>query len=201
MRLAFALAVLSAICSPLASAITEAPEGYGIDIPEWEIEITPGGNRVILNGTIEEAHDEILKLNPKWDEEFLADLPVEDQPATLVKRTDFYGAKYVCGKWTSARYKPISNGIKYLRGIKGNPRAGPGPSNCARVSCSYKSAIWWCNDSKSSKTLNSFGSIADGALYVLGHCTNSGAGISNPTVDGQAFHKTDWNVIVKGASC
>jgi hypothetical protein len=52
----------------------------------------------------------------------------------------------VCGKWSSARSKPISNGIKYLRGLSGHPRAGPGPGNCARVSCSYQSGIWWCND-------------------------------------------------------
>jgi hypothetical protein len=99
-----------------------------------------------LNGTIEEVHEELLKLNPKWDEDFLMDLPDEDESSALVKRTDFYGAKYVCGKWSSARSKPISNGIKYLRGLSGHPRAGPGPGNCARVSCSYQSGIWWCND-------------------------------------------------------
>jgi hypothetical protein len=40
----------------------------------------------------------------------------------------------------------IRNGIRYLRGLNGNPTNGAGPGNCGRVSCSYDSAIWWCND-------------------------------------------------------
>jgi hypothetical protein len=36
--------------------------------------------------------------------------------------------------------------VRYLRRVQGRPRNGPRPGNCGRVSCSYKSAIWWCND-------------------------------------------------------
>lgn len=37
-------------------------------------------------------------------------------------------------------------GINYLRSITGKPKNGPGPNNCGRVSCSWNSAIYWCND-------------------------------------------------------
>ncbi|KAJ0423209.1 hypothetical protein BJY00DRAFT_310337 [Aspergillus carlsbadensis] len=198
MKLSIILPLLAATW-PLVSANPDAPEGYGVDTIEWDVQVTPNGEFVTLNGTLEDVHAELLELNPRWDEEFLTD---ENEGNPLAKRTDFYGSKTVCGKFgSSARFKPIQNGIKYLRGVSGHPRAGPGPAKCARVSCSYNSAIWWCNDSKSSKTLNSFGSIADGAAYVLSHCTVSGPGISNPSVNGQVFHKTNWNVYVRGASC
>lgn len=112
------------------------------------MEISPGGETVLLNGTIEEAHEQLLKLNPNWDNEFPEDISEEDedQSSHLVKRSDFYRAKYECGKWPKAREVPIINGIQYLRRVKGRPYAGPGPAKCGRVSCSYNSAIWWCND-------------------------------------------------------
>ncbi|KAL2826231.1 hypothetical protein BDW59DRAFT_171895 [Aspergillus cavernicola] len=200
MRLAIVLAGLSAIY-PVAFADIDPPEGYGLHIPEWDVEITPGGERVTLNGTVEEVREELLRLNPRWNDDFLEGLPDESEHSTLVKRTDFYGAKYVCGRWSGARHNPIVDGIKYLRGISGRPGAGPGPGNCGRVSCSYDSAIWWCNDSPKSKQLRSYGSIADGAQYVVQHCTITPSGSSFSSVTGQAFHKTDWNVIVRGANC
>jgi hypothetical protein len=128
------------------SAESDVPEGYGVETIEWDVQVTPNGKFVTLNGTLEEVHAELLELNPRWDEDFLTD-ETEDEINPLAKRTDFYGSKTVCQKFgSSARFTPIQNGIKYLRGVKGNPRAGPGPANCGRVSCSYNSAIWWCND-------------------------------------------------------
>lgn len=40
----------------------------------------------------------------------------------------------------------IRQGIDYLRKIHGDCTNGPGPGNCSRVSCSYQSGIWFCND-------------------------------------------------------
>ncbi|KAK4227263.1 hypothetical protein QBC38DRAFT_364594 [Podospora fimiseda] len=40
------------------NVITGAPvEGYGVVDITWEVETTPGGPTVVLNGTIEEVHD------------------------------------------------------------------------------------------------------------------------------------------------
>lgn len=38
------------------------------------------------------------------------------------------------------------DGIAYLKSVTGTPVNGPGPGTCNRVSCSYNSAIYWCND-------------------------------------------------------
>ncbi|PTB40428.1 hypothetical protein M441DRAFT_141907, partial [Trichoderma asperellum CBS 433.97] len=168
---------------------------YKVFIPQWEVEVSPGGSMVILNGTIEQVHDELIKLNPNWDNEYLGENPSkhsENSTRLLDKRTDFSGAQYFCrGRWPEALKEEIKRGIKYLRRVNGRPTNGAGPGNCGRVSCSYHSAIWWCNDDHQPKTLESFGSIADGAQYIVDHCGRY------YLVSGQVFHKTNWNVIVR----
>lgn len=187
---------------------------------------------VILNGTIEQVHDQLVELNPNWDSEYLTEV-VDDfekpqDGKEVEKRTDFFGAKTICGRngWRAAKGATIREGIGYLRGVNGKPSMGPGPGNCGRVSCSYDSGIFWCNDvslahsfpysqaalwkltcrfkslqSGSTKTLSSYGSIADGAQHVLNECGNRPAGSSLVLVVGQVFHKTDWNVIVRETGC
>lgn len=51
------------------------------------------------------------------------------------------------------------------------------------------------------KTLNSFGSIADGAQYIMGKCKSVAFLLVKPKTGGQAFHKTNWNVIVRSDRC
>ncbi|KAI1082123.1 hypothetical protein F5B20DRAFT_47770 [Whalleya microplaca] len=47
----------------------------------------------------------------------------------------------------------IKNGIEYLSSLpdsvlcSNQPAPSPGQGSCGRISCSYNSAIWWCNDS------------------------------------------------------
>ncbi|KAK0736602.1 hypothetical protein B0T21DRAFT_384077 [Apiosordaria backusii] len=42
----------------------------------------------------------------------------------------------------------ISDGIYYLEKVPGWCMNGPGPNNCGQISCSYNSAIIWCNDNR-----------------------------------------------------
>ncbi|WXC44252.1 hypothetical protein QX201_003989 [Fusarium graminearum] len=204
------LAAAPLICNTAQAADLDAPiEGYGVVVPEWEVEITPGGPTTVLNGTIEEVHDELLQLNPDWDEEYAgnstdSELTERDSGFELFGRTDFSDAEYHCGgRWPKCRTTFVNQGISYLRRTKGKPTNGPGPGNCGRVSCSFNSAIWWCNDNASSKTLNGFGSIADGAEYINDKCTRWGwqNGGYRSFVSGQVFHSTKWNVIVRKDKC
>ncbi|KAL4962765.1 uncharacterized protein BDV14DRAFT_202586 [Aspergillus stella-maris] len=191
----------------LASPTPSPLDGYDIFIPSWEVQVTPGSEPVILNGTIDEVHAELLKLNPKWDDDFpgvdvdeSSSLANRDLEWSLEKRTDFTESKYNCfGRWGRAHAITVRQGISYLRKVTGRPHAAAGPGTCGRVSCSYDSAIYWCNDDKNSKTPNSYGSIADGAQYLLAKC-RLGSGISEWTA-GQVFHKTHWNVIVREDKC
>ncbi len=126
-----------------ASDIAAPLDNYGVVIPQWEVEVSPAGPTVLLNGTVEEVHAELLKLNPDWDTEYLP----KKSSFRLAKRYDFTGAQYFCGdRWPPCSTDKIVEGIRYLRGVGGQPINGPGPGKCSRVSCSYNSAIWWCND-------------------------------------------------------
>lgn len=49
-----------------------------------------------------------------------------------------------CSKYWPARRYRINDGITYLDGLEHTPKIGPW--RCSRVSCSYRSAIHWCND-------------------------------------------------------
>ncbi|KAI3587790.1 hypothetical protein IWW34DRAFT_876110 [Fusarium oxysporum f. sp. albedinis] len=174
--------------SILKVVATDAPiEGYGVVVPEWEVEVT-SGSTTVLEGTIEEIHEELLQLNPNWDEEYMsnftqaaADTEKRDSDKHLFGRTNFNGAKYTCrGRWPECHPAPIVRGVEYLRYVQGNPKNGPGPGNCGRVSCSNNAAIWWCND-----------------------CTRWGwqNGGYRSFVSGQVFHSTKWNVIVRKDKC
>jgi hypothetical protein len=61
----------------------------------------------------------------------------------------------------------LAEGINYLRGVPGNPHHGAGPGTCGRVSCSYGSAIYWCNESNTAKTLSGYNAIANSAQHIL----------------------------------
>lgn len=70
-----------------------------------------------------------------------ASVDTNDDTSHLHKRLDV-----TCNNYDQALRFRIQEGISHLRGVNGKPRNGPGPGNCGRVSCSYNSAIWWCND-------------------------------------------------------
>jgi hypothetical protein len=115
---------------------------------EWELEPVAGGEKVYINGTVEQVHAELAITHPNWEQDFV---PKED----LVKRTDFPYNDVVCAHWPAAPNGAITNGVNYLRTVPGKPRNGPGPGNCGRVSCGRvgsdvtdksRGAIWWCND-------------------------------------------------------
>ncbi|KAL3470113.1 hypothetical protein BJX99DRAFT_264549 [Aspergillus californicus] len=210
------IAVLSAILAPysLAQAIEPPLEGYEVWEPEWEIEARPG-HTINARGTIEEIHSQLLDVNPDWDEDYVKPA-LERRAAERATRsadgltTDFTVAKrdvdfiedgwIVCDAWPRAKQSRIQDGITYLRGVDGRPTSEGGPGKCARVSCSYDSAIWWCNDSRDTKTLRSFADIAEGAETIINSCTHDTPSFGRD-ISGQAFHKTNWNVIVREASC
>ncbi|PSR82213.1 hypothetical protein BD289DRAFT_371632, partial [Coniella lustricola] len=92
----------------------------------------------------------------------------------------------------------LYQGIAYLNGIPGFPSNGPGPGTCGRVSCSYSSAIYWCNDNKETKVLDGFHDIGDGVLLIIDQCM---AASDHVLADGQQFFQDGWNVIARYDSC
>ncbi|KAE9567778.1 hypothetical protein CGMCC3_g16073 [Colletotrichum fructicola] len=193
------LTALAAQAATIGSTASQAPiTGYSVYVPEWEVQAFPGGEIQIIGGTVEQVLDELRKINPNYDEDFGIGNVTESGLTDVVgPKADFEGAATVCDGWELANTARIREGISHLDGIDGKPHRGAGPASCGRVSCSYNSAIWWCNDDTKAKELNSFREISDGALYVIKKCRVG----ESTRVAGQAFHKDNWNVIVRWARC
>ncbi|PNY26819.1 Uncharacterized protein TCAP_03253 [Tolypocladium capitatum] len=168
--------------------------GYGVDVLQWELEVFPGNPPMNFSGTIQQAAGQINEINPEWYATYIQSAS-EEGSRSVDKRGSF--DKTFCGSgphnWQAAFTPHVEEGIKHLDGAKGRPVNGPGPGNCGRVSCSYNSAIWWCNDKNRPQKLGSFGDIADGARDLLDFCSAE----EGVWVLGQVFMQWDWNVIVR----
>ncbi|KAK8037403.1 hypothetical protein PG991_000749 [Apiospora marii] len=72
----------------------------------------------------------------------------------------------------------IRDGIKYLRG-KSSCQAGfqAGHTFCQRVSCSYKSAIYVCNENNEAPASPSCDAVADHAQHILDNCQETSMGL------------------------
>lgn len=80
--------------------------------------------------------------------------------------------------------------------FSGVPKAAPGSGRCGKVSCSYNSAVDWCNDHHEGIELANFAWVAEGARIIHDKCRHQDhadwLALSN-----QAFNHGNWNVIVR----
>ncbi|KAL3459478.1 hypothetical protein BJX64DRAFT_291147 [Aspergillus heterothallicus] len=197
---------------PLIVAFTTALDspipGHEIVDLAWDVEVSPGGPHITLNGTIQQVYHELTQLNPefKLDLSFLDEDSEDDDDITLseeelsspssplLKRQSI--RDYFCfGRWRSCSRRRIEEGVRYLRGVPGTPSMSPGPGSCGRVSCSHDAAIFICNDNTGFLNLNSWNVVADGADYIRSRC------ISGDQTAGQVFFHENWNVIVRWDDC
>lgn len=133
--------------------------GYGIEEIQWNLEVHPG-KMEHLNGTVEEVITQAKQLNPDFvPAKGESQQATESEPAALAKRNDI-----VCNKLPKGDIWKLRDGVSYLRGLSGGLTEGPGPGNCGRVSCSWKSAIWICNDVSAP---NTHGSLPINLLTLL----------------------------------
>ncbi|KAK6211383.1 hypothetical protein QIS74_10647 [Colletotrichum tabaci] len=174
-------------------------QGHGIFIPRWLVPSPDGSGKTLsLRGTVEEVAAQMRGLGATFDID--DDFGKIATPA-IERRAVFTDEKpTLCHNFGEGNRTAVHVGIDYLRTVVGRPQNGAGPANCGRVSCRHDTGIWWCNDAKSSKELESFADIADGAQRVLDKCLDKldakqGDG---KTVSGQAFHKDGWNVVIRG---
>lgn len=129
------------------AGLADAPiPGYDVVDLTWEVEVFPG-HFENLTGTAEQVHRAARAMNPGWKPRTAPD----PRGRNLAKRVPLFNwSKVICGAgtlgWHPCKVRRIEQGIEYLRGLAGVPRNGPGPETCARVSCSYQAAIWWCNN-------------------------------------------------------
>lgn len=129
----------------------EAPlPGYSVEVLQWDVPVSLDGRTATLNGTVQEVYQQLLEINPNYEAEF--GTVQQRLSTTIAKAREVFRASERrdtwsdCGHFDAARAQAIWEGINHLNHVSGRPVSGPGPGVCGRVSCSYDSAIWWCND-------------------------------------------------------
>ncbi|KAI3393919.1 hypothetical protein diail_3481 [Diaporthe ilicicola] len=217
-------AVMLATASPHvpvpAHSISAPLANYTMVDLSWAVESFPDNatSTTILNGTVQEIIQQLIDINPHYpvpaslfdgsnniSPDDTAGVSPDALPTTgqgvadIGNQDDPASTSSICtDRWIFARWTAIGDGIDYLRGLKpGRPANGPGPGACGRVSCSWGSAIYWCNDDDERKELDSWGRIADGAQTIRDTCWYDAGGASLLT-RGQVFDPEGWNVIVRG---
>ncbi|KYK55794.1 hypothetical protein DCS_07758 [Drechmeria coniospora] len=181
MRYSLHLLFAAAVAKEVISSEVPIP-GYGVEVLQWDVEVSPGRVEA-LNGTVQEVYAQALQINPNFKL-----MPVSE-------KRDLYERDVNCGIGKFAHKGPIEEGIKYLRGLSGAPSSSPYGLRCARVSCSYDSAIWWCNGSAGEKTLGGWDWIANSAQRIVDTCA-SGA----DKVSGRSY-EDEWSTFIQGANC
>ncbi|KAJ4421948.1 hypothetical protein N0V82_003445 [Gnomoniopsis sp. IMI 355080] len=171
---------------------------------------------VPVQGTIQDAFNELSKYDPVQaaaiketiDNHSGANVSSTSRLTSTAQNADgcCTAEQYFCDISYDADCGQIADGIAYLKTVTGTPVNGPGPGTCNRVSCSYNSAIYWCNDSwlknPTTYVLENFTLIADGAQQVVNMCTfEQGLKECSDVINGQQFYSGGWNVIVEGDTC
>ncbi|KAK4646121.1 hypothetical protein QC761_207555 [Podospora bellae-mahoneyi] len=169
-------AVHSAPASPDQATVSIGLEGREIVPVQWNLPINindPNGKKVAVTGTIEEAVARMEAHFPGWNESFVAQLPAVQLPSRFGFRADddpelgnVVSTDCNIPGEAQSEYR-IGQGVSYLRGLSG--RASNNPGKCGRVSCSYHTAIYWCNADTVDKEVE-WNAIADGAYDVCRNC-------------------------------
>ncbi|KAM7211086.1 hypothetical protein V8F06_013527 [Rhypophila decipiens] len=164
--------------------------GYNVVDLVWSIDAFGNGTIVNITGPVEKVYDELNRINAT------SLLEARSNIDTMARSQDLSQEVHCKVPWETASVVRIRQGINYLRGVPGKPANSPGPGSCGRVSCSFTSAIWWCNDNTFVKTLDSFGQIGDCAEQISSTCTANQHPPSNQ-ISGQNFMDGNWNCIVR----
>ncbi|KAF2669745.1 hypothetical protein BT63DRAFT_479529 [Microthyrium microscopicum] len=170
--------------------------GYGVEVLKWDFPDILGSQAESLNGTIQAVMAQLDLIKPSWRKDLnitAPSIPIEENQVSNKASNDLFRVVCLFGQfgWIAANQYAILDGIHYLEQLHGRPSLGPGPRTCARVSCSWDSAIWWCNDSVRTLTISGYVFIAQGATAIYKACLGWGVG-------GQAFSQDAlYNVIVR----
>ncbi|KAI1489586.1 hypothetical protein F5X96DRAFT_670541 [Biscogniauxia mediterranea] len=110
--------------------------------------------------------------------------------------------RLICGSINGRGYADsdrITEGIEYLRTRDLMARVEPGPRRCDRVSCSWASAIWLCNDRTDVLGVN-WTDVAGFAELIQSRCHGLGSRMAG-AFDASADWNSGWNVVIGGGNC
>ncbi|KAI1385999.1 uncharacterized protein F4822DRAFT_414691 [Hypoxylon trugodes] len=164
------------------------PSDYSVANLTWKGRIVDNGPEVSLTGTsFKDIESQILKVNPKFS---WAD-PSTGGDHSEPQKSKAYLSCDPNNIWWAQAFR-IQDGIQYLSGKTGKCFMEKGPRVCTRISCSYKSAIWWCNDNHFPIEENCL-LWSHYAQDILDQCQTHDA---SSRVRGQEFSTSNWNIMV-----
>ncbi|KAG4424737.1 hypothetical protein IFR04_002085 [Cadophora malorum] len=208
-KLALLLAAILLLANQVAIA-TPTPEGISItervsNIPEHyniiPLVITGTMEGVAVNhtGTIQQV---FAQLDAEDNDFKLSELGARDvselHPRVASYMTDINCIPVRGQNWGRANQGAIREGINYLR--RGSLACGVNAHSCARVSCSWDSGIYFCNNNNYNLRYPCF-QIADYAQAILDKCKYQKNLFADKEVGGQAWDNGNWNVPVHKDRC
>ena len=98
--------------------------------------MTPGGETISVNGTLEKVVAALDAKNPKWKAEF--DIDNVAARSEVEKRAVF--SHSICRNFPTGKTTDIPEQIRYLRGLQGRPSLSP--HSCGQVSCTWDTSVW-----------------------------------------------------------
>ncbi|KAK4227636.1 hypothetical protein QBC38DRAFT_363874 [Podospora fimiseda] len=187
------------------------PSGYSIVPLTWSLPLDPSSPSTLheFNGTVQQVHAQLLSLNPNWDIDFNFNITTSSSissipdpiPSSLSKR-DWTDCSAPSTHGPALDRNAIYWGIEYLRGLSGQAQRGPGPRSCGRVSCSWNSAIWYCNNNSYTKYMPWY-HIANAAEVLWHNCQYflSNWWFAGWVIKGERWHDDGWFVIIAEEGC
>ncbi|KAI1772961.1 hypothetical protein F4818DRAFT_443846 [Hypoxylon cercidicola] len=177
---------------PIGNMYNGMPDGYTLGNVTWTGNITANGPEISFTGhSFQDIEAQIRQANPNfdWPDHNVADLSL---PNKAVDRLSCDLPQF----WYADKFH-VDDGIEYLRGKTGRCHIDAGPQFCSRISCSYDSAIFWCNDRDSRLSIDC-NLWAQYAQDVRDACTTDDP---SEHVKGQEFSTYDWNIIIGYSKC
>ncbi|KAF4589827.1 hypothetical protein GQ602_003716 [Ophiocordyceps camponoti-floridani] len=104
-----------------------------------------------------------------------------------------------CSGPDPASIKVIREGINYLSSLGGPPFLPQGPGSCSRVSCSWNSAIWLCNDNPSTLLISNWPDVARSAQRIVDACSELKT--DGGRVKGYSIEPGGWRVVIGHTVC
>ncbi|EFR01023.1 hypothetical protein MGYG_04026 [Nannizzia gypsea CBS 118893] len=185
--LAFGIGATQVYASPLADPL---PHPVGPITYTGPVELNGKNLNLTVEGTVQEIYSKVkdrtgVILKP-------VDLHKDDSKHKLRARAR---ASINCHpQGGGAKVKSIREGASYLNGLHGKFR--PLPRTCSRVSCSWDSGIFLCNDNDH-KVSVPCKLVAEYTRDILDICASPDV----VSLRGQEFDSDGWNVVVRESNC
>ncbi|KAG4432462.1 hypothetical protein IFR05_012052 [Cadophora sp. M221] len=193
---AIALLAGTVVGSPADNSVLKGNLFEGYNIEPLTYSGTVNGVQVNTTGTVEQIFMELSAKDPK----FGSQEPRSTDTELATRAKTWQECLPIPGKpdLHEADSEAISNGIGYLRRLGGT--CGVGVRTCARVSCSWDSAIFICNDNPRHIDISS-NQIATYTQDLVTACDKYVSQYRGHAFGGRIFDNGGWQVVVLREPC